>query len=399
MTPAERMCHIICEVAARDTLRRLTFSKPTGDMPPRITARVVNARGRIHMALEETRTDGKVHHSALLPAEWADKLLPLIQSYGQVNLSGGAGDVEFRTSKKGKVTLIGAGPAEAKLAGEQTPFERFSEELNRKKNYILTGSEPFLIHLGVSDKTGRIHDKKQGKYRQINRFLEHVSDIYGALPGDGTLHIYDLCCGKSYLSFAVYHYLHHIRGRDVDMLCMDLKEDVIRDCAGIASAAGFTGMHFVAGDIREVPFDTVPDLVISLHACDIATDIVLRTAVTRGAKVILSTPCCHRTLSRHVETPSLKFVTDYPHLKDKLSEVLTDALRLSYLKANGYTVAAPELTDPDDTPKNTLLRAVKRQGFQPESREGTRLTAEYQALLTLLFGEHVQDYLKDTLML
>ncbi len=399
MTPEERLCHIICAVAARDTLRRLTFSKPTADMPARITARVVNARGRVHMAFEETLPNGKVHHTAAAPDEWKEKLLALIRAYGQVNLSSGAGDVELRTSKRGKIALIGAVPVEARLAGDTTPFEQFSEDINRKKNYILSGEEPFLIHLGVSDKTGRVHDKKQGKYRQINRFLEHVADIYDALPATGVLHIYDLCCGKSYLSFAVYHYLHYIRNREVDMLCMDLKEDVIRDCDGIAHAVGFTGMRFIAGDIRSIPTETVPDLVISLHACDIATDIVLKTAVTRGAKVILSTPCCHRTLSRHITAEALAFVTEYPHLKGKISEVLTDALRLAYLKANGYTVAAPELTDPDDTPKNTLLRAVKRSGYDPRGAEAQRLHAAYESLLTMLFGDHVQDYLKDTLML
>ncbi len=399
MTPEERLLSILVSVAERDTLRRLTFSKPRGDMPPRITARAVHARGRMHIAFEETLANGKVRHSAATPQEWEEKLSSLIAAYGQVNLSSGAGDAELKVSKKGKVTLIGAAPIEARLSGNATPLETFAENMNRKKNYLLSGEEGFLIHLGVSDKTGRVHDKKQGKYRQINRFLEHVADIYDALPADGVIHIYDLCCGKSYLSFAVYYYLHDMRGRDVDMLCMDLKEDVIRDCAGIASAVGFDGMHFVAGDINTIPTETSPDLVISLHACDIATDIVLRTAVTRGARVILSTPCCHRTLSRHITMPPLSFVTEYPHLRGKISEVLTDALRLAYLKAHGYSVAAPELTDPDDTPKNTLLRAVKRRGFNETSEEARRLRDAYNALLNMLFGEHAQDYLKDSMML
>ncbi len=399
MTSEERLIDIIIKVAERDTLRRLTFSKPRIDAPVRTTARAVHARGHMHLAFEETLENGKVRHAAAAREEWQDKLSSLVAAYGQVNLSSGAGDAELRISKKGKATLTGIAPIEARLAGDATPFERFAESMNRKKNYILAGDEPFLIHLGVSDKTGRVHDKKQGKYRQINRFLEHVADIYDALPADDTIHIYDLCCGKSYLSFAVYHYLHLTRGRTVDMLCMDLKEDVIRDCAGIAAAVGFDGMHFVAGDIRTIPSDTKPDLVISLHACDIATDIVLKTAVARGAGVILSTPCCHRTLSRHIAMPALTFVTEHPHLRGKISEVLTDALRLSYLKANGYSVAAPELTDPDDTPKNTLLRAVKRRGFDTNGKEAEKLNAAYAALLDMLFGEHAQDYLKDSMLL
>ncbi len=399
MTPEERLCALCIAVAERDTLRRLTFSKPLGDAPERVTTRVSLTRGHAILAFESTLPGGKVKHTAAAREEWESTLLSMIRAYGQINLSGGAGDAELRVSKKGKVTLSGAAPMEARLAGEATPFETFSSSLDRQKNYLLSGKEDFLIHLGVSDKTGRVHDKKQGKYRQINRFLEHVADIYEALPAEGVLHIYDLCCGKSYLSFAVYYYLHHLRGREVDMLCMDLKEDVMRECAAIAAAVGFDGMHFIAGDIRKTPREPKPDLVVSLHACDIATDIVLRTATELGAGVILSTPCCHRTLSRHITAPSLSFVTDYPHLRGKLGDVLTDALRLAYLRSNGYAVTAPELTDPDDTPKNTLLRAVKRKKFDPAGEEAKRLTAEYDALLTMLFGNNKQNYLKETMML
>ncbi len=393
MTAKERMCALCIATLERDTLRRLTFSRPRGDMPERVVARLSTARGKRLLAFEHTLPGGKVKHTAAAPDEWEKTLAELIDTYGQVNLSSGAGDAELRVSKKGTATILGAAPIEAKLSGDKTPFETFTEDLNRQKNYLLSGKEDFLIHLGVSDKSGRVHDKKQGKYRQINRFLEHVADIYSALPQNGTLHIYDLCCGKSYLSFAVYYYLCNLRGREVDMLCMDLKEDVMRDCAGVARAVGFDGMHFVAGDIRKTPHEVIPDMVISLHACDIATDIVLRTAVERGAKVILSTPCCHRTLSRHINMSSLDFVTEYPHLRGKISEVLTDALRLAYLKANGYAVTAPELTDPDDTPKNTLLRAVKKRDTDKTAAKA------YDALLTMLFGDKREDYLKDTLML
>ncbi len=399
MTPEERLCALCVAVAARDTLRRLTFSKPRGDSPLRVTARVTNARGRMLLAFEHTMRDGKVKHTAALREEWEETLSALISAYGQVNLSSGAGDAELRISKKGKATLSGAAPIEARLAGEKTAFEKFSDSLNRQKNYLLSGKEDFLIALGISDKTGRVHDKRQGKYRQINRFLEHVADVYEHLPSEGPLCVYDLCCGKSYLSFAVYYYLRYLRAREVSMLCMDLKEDVMRDCAGIARAVGFDGMQFVAGDIRRLPEDKQPDMVVSLHACDIATDIVLKTAVDRGARVILSTPCCHRTLSRHITMPALSFVTEHPHLCGKLGDVLTDALRCAYLRAHGYAVTAPELTDPDDTPKNTLLRATRRAGFSPDSREGKRLAEEYDACLTMLLGDNKQAYLKETMQL
>lgn len=393
--PTEELLSLCVRAAESETLRKLTFSKPAGDAPLRITARLSLVRGKRILACEETHPGGKVRHTAAAFEELPAFLTPLIASYGQINLSTGAGDAEFRRSKKGKETLLGAAPLSRKLAGEKTGFETFVENLDRQKNYFLTGKEPFLHLLGVSDATGRVRDKKQSKYRQINRFLEHIDEIYSVLPSDGTLHIYDLCCGKSYLRFAVYYFLHDLRGREVDMLCMDLKEDVIRECAVWAREAGFDGMRFAAGDIRETPRDITPDLVISLHACDIATDIVLDTATALGAKVILSTPCCHRYLNDRIHMPSLEFVTRYPHLRGKLCEALTEGIRLARLRAAGYTVAALELTDPDDTPKNTLLRAVRRENFRPDSPEGARLSAEYEGILHLVLGEDISGYLKE----
>ena len=167
------------------------------------------------------------------------------------------------------------------------------------------------------------------------------------------------------------------------------------DCADTAHAIGFSGMRFLAGDVRRTPRDVTPHLVLSLHACDIATDIVLDTAAALGAEVILSTPCCHRYLNDKLQMPSLDFVARYPHLRGKLCEVLTEGIRLARLRAAGYTVMALEMTDPDDTPKNTLLRAVRRRGFSPDSAEGKRLREEYEQLLHLVLGEDISGYLKE----
>ena len=249
-----------------------------------------------------------------------------------------------------------------------------------------------MKYLDVSDKNGRIHDKKQAKFRQINRFLEHIRDIEHALPKDGTLLIYDLCCGKSYLSFAVYHYFKNIRSRDVAMLGMDLKDDCMRFCADVAKTLSFDGMTFKTGDIRTLPKDRAPHLVLSLHACDIATDIVLHFAASVKAGVILSTPCCQHDLLGKMDLPMLEFVTDYPKLSGKLAESLTDALRLARLRTYGYETAALELTDPDDTPKNTLLRAVLRRGFDPEGDAAGKAKEEYLSALRFVLGEGVTDY-------
>jgi SAM-dependent methyltransferase len=231
-----------------------------------------------------------------------------------------------------------------------------------------------------------VHDKKQGKFRQINKFLEYVEEVYSELPRESVLTVYDLCCGKSYLSFAVYHYLTVMKGRQVKMLGVDLKRDVIEFCNEKAKELGFFGMQFVTDDITNTPKDVAPDMVISLHACDIATDIVLDTAAKLGAKVILSTPCCHRELSTKIDAPVLSFVTKYPKLKRSLCDSLTDALRLERLSYLGYDVNATELVDPEDTPKNTLIRAVKRRAASTE-------TSGYTELLRFLLGEGADDYI------
>ena len=171
------------------------------------------------------------------------------------------------------------------------------------------------------------------------------------------------------------------------MLGVDLKKDVIEFCSRMARELNFFGMHFITDDIANTPKDKHPDLVISLHACDIATDIVLDTAAKLNAKVILSTPCCHRELSTKINAPELKFVTKYPKLKRTLCDALTDALRLERLSALGYEVNATELVDPEDTPKNTLIRAIKRQKLTRVSID------EYNSLLNFLMGDNAKNYI------
>lgn len=395
MTATERFLALCREVCEAGTLKKLIFSVPRGDAPRKTVGRLVTGRDGVRLACEETLDGGKVRHTLTDAPKIEAFLAEKLANYDRVNLISGAGDCEFRRSKNGKETVNGAPAVEGRLRNAEDGFTCYITSLDRQKDYALSGKEDFLIRLGVSDATGRVHDKKQGKFRQINRFLEHIEDIYPHLPKDGVLHIYDLCCGKSYLSFAVYYYLRTVKGREVDMFCMDLKEDVIRYCRGVAEAVGFSGMRFAVGDIRLTPKTPVPDLVISLHACDIATDIVLDTAIELGAKVILSTPCCHRYLTDRVKMPDLAFVTEHPYLRGKLAEVLTEGIRLARLKANGYRAVALEMTDPDDTPKNTLLRAVRDSAYCQDSPEAQAVKAEYQALLERVMGSSAEEYLKE----
>ena len=392
----EKMAQLVVLTAERETLRRFVLSKPKSpDLPKKVSARLTVRRGRKILFFEESYPGGRVRQFALSPEEIPGTLPALMENYLQADLLTPSGDAVLLRSKKGTETLRG----ESNIRREQgdAPLISTLTTLDREPKRILTGSEPFLLALGVSDERGRVHDKRQPKFRQINRFLELVSDIYPELPaGDAPLLVYDLCCGKSYLSFALYHYLTAVKGRRVEMLCVDLKADVIAFCEGVARDAGFLaldgcGMIFRAEDIRKLPRDRRPDLVVSLHACDVATDVVLDAAAALGAKVILSTPCCHRYLDRKIVSPELHFVTRHPKLRGKLAEALTDALRCLRLEAAGYEVTAAELVDPDDTPKNTVLRAILRGDAVKMNEAKTA----YENAKQFLLGDGADAYLAD----
>lgn len=379
------LAYLVCE---REALTKLVFSRPRASEEKKVTARLVRHKGRRMLALEYSLPGDTVRHKNVGESDWQAALGELCSAYLQANLITAVGECEWKVSRQGKQALLGGDRLRRALSGEDLEIKLPLAELDNKKSYILSGGEDFLKALGVSDARGRVHDKKQGKFRQINRFLEHIEDIYPRLSPEGELLIYDLCCGKSYLSFAVYYYLTAIKGRSVELVGIDLKRDVIVWCEGTARSLGYSGMHFIYDDVKNVPSGRRPDMVISLHACDVATDIVINKAAELGAGIILSTPCCHRYLNDKIAAEQLRFVTRFPHLKNKLCEALTDAIRLARLEAFGYKVAALELTDPDDTPKNTLLRAIYvGEGSDKKKRE-------YEDILELVLGEGKKDYLK-----
>ena len=390
----QRICELAALAVRAGVLRKLVLSAPLEkDAPLRQSGKLVMHRERRIFLLETQYEGGRVSQKLIEPENAEAELATLIPLYGQVNLLTAEGDAELRVNRKGHAHLTGDRKLGARLGGEEAPTAALDIlPLDNKKNYILEGNEPFLTALGVSDAKGRVHDKKRAKFRQINRFLEHLADIYPELPKDGALLVYDLCCGKSYLSFAVYHYLANLCKREVRMVCVDLKRDVIEYCTEVAKAAEFGGMEFICGDVRYAVPNSQPDLVVSLHACDIATDIVLRRACELSARVILATPCCHRHLAERINCPALDFVTNEPQLRGKLSEALTDGLRLLRLSREGYNVSAVELTDPDDTPKNTLIRAVRKNkpAFAREAAD-----RRYREALAFLLGREASDFPED----
>ena len=233
-----------------EIIKKLIFSRPTESEVSKISCRLVSHRGRKLLAIEYLLPGDTVSHKNVGEDSLVDELVDLLSEYRQANLITSLGDAEWKVNKKGAEILLGADKIKKKLSGERPAFESAIEALDKKKNYILSGNEKFLIKLGISSADGRVHDKKQGKFRQINRFLEHIENLYPRLPAEGEIKIYDLCCGKSYLSFAVYHYLTEIKGRRVFLYGADLKRDVILWCNALASELGFVGMRFEVGDVK-----------------------------------------------------------------------------------------------------------------------------------------------------
>ena len=393
MNPKSDFLDLVCGTFSKEVLKKLVFSRPEKSEITKVSARLCAHRGRRLLALEYSLPGNTVSQKNIGETELTDVLTELISEYRQANLITTLGDAEFKISKSGKEVLLGGDALKRKLSGESASFELAIEALDKKKNYILSGNEDFLISLGISDKNGRVHDKKQGKFRQINRFLEHIEDVYDKLPTGKKLIIYDLCCGKSYLSFAVYHYFTKIKARDIEMLGIDLKRDVIAWCDSVARELGYAGMRFVCDDVTNTPSGISPDMVISLHACDLATDIVINRATELRAGVILSTPCCHNYLNSRIKANSLRFVTYHPQLRSKLCEAITDALRIARMECCGYKVSALELTDPENTPKNTLLRAVREQGVKES--ELLMRKKSYDEALSFILGDEKDNYLKE----
>lgn len=373
------MKEILTYTIKNRTLQKLTLSKCVDENIIRTTGRLVEIKGNLYLALESAYKDGKVIQKNIQADDAPSVISYQVPStYKQLNIVTTGGNCEVKVSKKGKITILN------NIKQENAAVVNL--EHNRKKQYIIPDNKPvdFLIALGVQDENGNIFDKKRSKFRQINRFLEIVADVENQIVSGNDLYILDLCCGKSYLSFALYYYFSTVRGYNVTMDCVDLKKDVIAFCSSLAEKLNFKGLHFVAGDIRDFPIRRTPDLTVSLHACDIATDIVLAKGIDSQSRVILSTPCCHHEMMHQLKPTGnyTDFLLEHSILKQKLADAATDALRCKVLEINGYDVTALELIDPEETPKNVLIRGIKRNKSNPIQTE--KLKAEYNNICKTL---------------
>lgn len=354
----ERLKNIL-EEQLNAELSQIIISNPRrAALAQKVKIRPVLLKDTLNFQITEYK--GKqVFHENLEKPEAAGYIITQMENFfGQMVLESTTKTVNVLVSKKGTVTV------KQKVQKNEVKPKELSH--NRKKRYILEEGEvvPFLVDLGVQTKEGKIVHSRYDKFRQINRFLEFIQDIVEDLPKGRELTIVDFGCGKSYLTFAMYHYLKVMKGFDIRVIGLDLKEDVIAYCNELKEKYGYEKMTFTTGDIASYTGVDAVDMVVTLHACDTATDYALEKAVKWGASVILSVPCCQHELNCQIKNEELSAVLKYGLLKERIAALVTDGLRAEMLEQCGYDTQVLEFIDMEHTPKNILIRGVKRNKEQ-----------------------------------
>ena len=350
-----------------EALERILFSNPVDrERIARSRLRPLLIKGSLVFQAEE-QVGRQAFHRNMSKEETVSYITELLDgSFRQAEIVSGRGTGLILVSRKGKVTVKVKQKAHSGGAGDQPARIQSASGLmshNRQKSYILKEGSPvpFLVDLGVMTKEGRIVNSRYDKYRQINRFLEFIEDILPNLNQEEETTIIDFGCGKSYLTFAMYHYLKVLKEYPVRIIGLDLKQDVINHCSRLAMQYGYEGLDFYHGDIASYEGVDPVDMVVTLHACDTATDFALKKAVDWGAKVILSVPCCQHELAKQISCDIQKPVLQYGLIKERMAALYTDAIRAQVLERCGYRTQILEFIDMEHTPKNILIRGI-RQG-------------------------------------
>ncbi len=348
----------------------------TQDGASKIKIRPVKIKNKVVFQASEY-VGKQVIHSNLKKEELRDYVNDnLVKNFKQGQFAYVDGDGQVLCGSKGNMTV--------KYKKNVNAREQKSLEHNKRKQYILEEGKPvgFLIDLGVMTKEGKIITSKYDKFKQINRFLEFIEDILPQLSDGKEQTIIDFGCGKSYLTFAMYYYLRELKGLDIRIIGLDLKKDVIMHCNLLARKYGYNKLNFYVGDIADYKDVTSVDMVVTLHACDTATDYALAKAVKWGAKVILSVPCCQHEVNAQIESDDMEPVLKYGILKERISSILTDAVRAGRLEEAGYQTQLLEFIDMEHTPKNILIRGVYT-GKKASDEKLTKMEKMFNLNLTL----------------
>ena len=338
-----------------ENMLRMTISgKRHGELADKVKIRPVKLKEELYF--QTSVSDGKKEfHKNYEKADILEQLDHwLRKDYRQLQMDTTTQSIQALISKKGKATV------KQKIARDMRSARVLDH--NRKKRYLLEEGTPipFLVDLGVMTAEGAIVRSRYDKFRQINRYLEFVEDILPELDKDRELTLIDFGCGKSYLTFALYYYLTVKKQYRIRMIGLDLKKDVMEHCQELAEKYGYDRLTFLTGDIADYDGVEQVDMVVSLHACDTATDYALEKALRWNAKVIFAVPCCHHELNRQMHSTEMNPVLKYGLIQERMAALMTDAFRADVLELEGYQVQVLEFIDMEHTPKNILIRAVKQ---------------------------------------
>ena len=348
----ENIKKLLCETLNIDFIQAILSNPRTKEGIIKVKVRPVMMKDRLFLQLESF-SKTQAFHENLEPEAAVERIVDYMKEFKQMQMATKDTDYTILVSKKGKVTI--------QKKAVKTSRNVKIQAHNRSKKYILQEGMkvPFLQDLGVMTQDGKIVRTRFDKFRQINRFLEFIEDILPQLDKDKEITILDFGCGKSYLTFAMYYYLHELKQYDIRIIGLDLKSEVIAHCNALSKEYGYEKLTFLEGDIADYEGVNEVDMVVTLHACDTATDYALAKAVGWNAKVILSVPCCQHELNRQIENEVLAPIMKFGLLKERFAALVTDGLRAEYLESMGYDTQVLEFIDMEHTPKNILLRAVK----------------------------------------
>ncbi|MDF2723992.1 MAG: hypothetical protein K0Q59_3667 [Paenibacillus sp.] len=383
--------HLLHETVAAGAWTQAVLSQPRKGIEAaadKVNIKPVQLKSGLHYQFAHY-TGTQVKHENIPAEQTPDKAKSLLLQYKQTLLQTKAADYHILVNKKGEPSIL-------KKAATKTTVELTH---NRKKQYVLEEGTPvsFLVELGVMNAQGKALAAKYDKFRQINRFLEMIDDIVPYLPADRTVRVVDFGCGKSYLTFALYHYLHELKGLDVQIVGLDLKADVISHCSELAAKLGFDRLRFQVGDISRYDGQNEADMVVTLHACDTATDAALDKAVRWGASVILSVPCCQHELFGQIGNEALAPLLKHGLLKERFASLATDAARAQLLELVGYKTQLLEFIDMEHTPKNVLIRAVLEPSSGRKGQGGSDIAAAAAAYLEFARMLGITPYLERAL--
>lgn len=349
MTEIEKLC----EEHLGEKLYQIIISNPKSNSEiTKVKIRPIKVREEILFQISEWKNN-QIFHNNLNKKETIEKIEGyLLNDFKQMEMNTTSLKATALISKKGKITI-----KKKNIVTEK----KIDLSHNKVKKYILREDikVPFLIDLGVQTKEGKIAKSHYDKFRQINRYLEFVQDIMDKLPTDREITIIDFGCGKSYLTFALYYYMNVICERRAHIIGLDLKKKVIDDCNALAVKYGYERLEFLTGDVSTYDFKKEVDMVVTLHACDTATDYAIAKAIDWQAKVIFTVPCCQHEVNSQIKNEELAPLLKYGLIKERLSSLITDGIRACLMEENGYQVQVMEFIDMEHTPKNILLRAVK----------------------------------------